>query len=330
MPPRRGWHRCERWFRRGYPCPYRQLGTRDDEETDEEQRRRAAEQALPIPIVGEKKREIRSTKIVNIEDYINEVPPVEVPIPHKVAATRPTPPSGGPGDVPLFRPQPGRGGTPGAGDPLPQEAWQGLGAKELARGIIAGSSAPRDVLAVGAAHSLWRAPPTMPKPVQAKIIRAPRLGEAPIPLYENELASASQSARAGQPAHVPAPVLGVRDRPQTVQHSFGTPPAEIAAETKGVIAKTKRTTARSATNDGGNTWGTAAVIGSAMAAVAIYALAKGGIGMASAVEQAVTQRIPDNRATGTRPGGAGGRRGTVRPGAQVFNFWDMLNGIGFQ
>lgn len=327
MAPRPGWHDCRRWFRRGYPCPFRQLGTREDEESDEEEdRRKAADQALPIPFVGERKKDIRTNKIVNIEDYINVQPPVEVPVPGKVAASRFTPPQSGPGEVPLFRPQPGRGGRPGAGVPPPQEAWKGQGAKELARGITAGISPPYDVLGMGAAHSLWRAPTTVSQPMQAKIIHVPRFGQAPLPLYENELVRATKNAMAGKTAPMPSPVLGVRATAAPIRSGFGTPPPELAAETQGVV-NTRRKKSTSQLHEGAsNNWAIPAVIGSAMAAVAIYALGKGGIGGAAAIEKAITARIPDNRS----PKRGSVARGSVRPGGQVFDFWDMLNGIGFQ
>ncbi len=331
MQPRRGsWHRCERWFRRGYPCPYRELGTTEEEDdSDEEEERRTASKALPIPIVGERRKtqtEAVGAKIINIEDIINEQPPVDVPIPDRVAATKPVsqPPAAGAGQVPLFTPQPGRGGQPGAGVPPPKEAWDGAGARELARGITPKSSPPRDELGVGAAHSLWTAP--MPINVQAKVLAPPRFGEAPIPLYENELARASNAAKSGKAAHVPSPVIGVRSKPAPVQRTFSPPPAEIAKETKGVVNTIRRGKVKTPFEAADNNWAVAATIGSAMAAVAVYALGKGGPPAARALEKAITSRIPDNRAKANK----GGARGSVRPGGQVFDFWDMMNGIGFQ
>lgn len=325
------WHRCERWFDRGYPCPFRLLGVDDDDEpSDEEEDRRKAQKALPIPIVGDrlKKEPVSDTRIINIEDYINEQPPVDVPIPHKVAASRLSPPKSGPGQVPLFRPTPGRGGRPGAGAPLPQDAWTGHGAKELASGITAGVSAPRDVLGVGASHSLWTAPKSMPVTMSARVIHVPRFGTPPLPLFENELARATQAAKQGSAPAVRATTLGVRATPQPVHQGFGRPPAEIAAETAGVQQTIRRPQSnfsqREATE---NTWGITAAIASAMAGVAIYALGKGGIGGAAAIEKAITQRVPDNRRPGATTRGSGR---SVRPGGQVFNFWDMLNGLGFQ
>lgn len=330
MAPRRGWHRCERWFRRGYPCPFRELGVDDDDEdSDEERNRRVAERALPIPIVGERKKTeaIAQAKIINIEDYINEQPPIDVPVPDRVAANKALPPAGGPGAVPEFLPRPGGSGRPGAGVPPPNEAWSGSGARALAGGITTGVSAPYDPLGVGAAHRLWTAPESMPFPVSAKVIQPPRTGTAPIPFFENELARATQIARAAKPPTVPATVLGVRERARPVRSGFGTPPPEIARETKGVVNTTRPPRSNfSQRTPSENTWGIAATVGSAMAAIAIYALGRGGISGAAAIEKAITSRIPDNRS----PRQGGSARGSVRPGGQVFDFWDMINGIGFQ
>lgn len=328
MAPRRSWHRCQRWFRRGYPCPYRQLGVPDEEDSDEDSERRSVPQFLPVPLVGERnKREpVSNPKIINIEDYINEQPPIDVPVPGRVAAAT-TRGAGvpSPAEVPVFRPQPGRSGTAGAGVPLPQESWNGSGARELANGITSGVSPGSAPPELEAAISLWTAPKTVSIPMSAKVVHAPRFGEAPLPFFENELARATIAARKGAPATLPSPVYGVRSKPQAVRHSFGTPPAEIARETKGVIPSRPRSN-YSQRPEQDNTWGVAATVASAMAAIAIYALGRGGIDSARAIEKAITARIPDNRAS-SRPGGV---RGSVRPGGQVFDFWEMLNGVGFQ
>lgn len=327
-----GWHRCERWFRRGYPCPFRQLGVpREDDDGDDDELDRVADAGnkLPIPLAGDKLKkqtDAVSTKIINIEDYINEQPPVEVPVPERVAATRPVAPPGT-GPTPVYAPQSGRGGRPGAGVPPLEEAWGGRGARAMASGITSRISAPYDALGVGAAHSLWTAPKSVPVPMSAKVIHVPRFGQAPIPLYENELARATQVARKGGTAPMPAPALGVRATPRGVRGGTTAKPFFIEKETLGTRPNPKTAYSPKPTPQSGNDWAVAAVIGSAMAAIGIYALGRGGTGAARAIEQAITQRIPDNRSSRMARGG----KGSVRPGSgQVFDFWDMLNGIGFQ
>ncbi len=328
--PRQAWHRCQRWFDRGYPCPYRSLGVDREEEPpdDELDKVREGARGLEFPDIyaAERNKKVNAVSKVpiNIEDYINETPPIPigVPIPGKVAARVPVPAGAGP--VPLFKPQPP--GVP-TGPSVDSGIWESAGVQELASGITAGTSPPFDALGVGAAHSLWKAPPNVPLAVQAKAIHVPRFGQPPLPLFENELARATAQAAKGAAPALPPTTLGVRAKVQGLHQGFGKPPAEIAAETKGVTNRSLQPRSNYSQRQAEeNTWGITAVIASAMAAVAIYALAKGGMGGAAAIEQAITQRIPDNR--GAKRGTAA--KGSVRPGGQVFDFWDMLNGIGFQ